>query len=233
MKSLLLAVPCALLVSTAQASTPQVAAGASLGLMGVGADVFLKFNNKINGRLSGNFGSIDADGEEDGIDYKGELDLSSFGALFDFHPWGGGFRITGGVYSNSNQLDLEASGTEPADIGDRTYAIDAAKLNSKVDFDSTAPYLGVGWGNPMKSGSRWAFMVDAGVLFQGSPAAEMTASGTVTDVGTGQTFDVNDTSNPAAAEFQTQLANEEENLNEDLEDFDMMPVFTVGLSYRF
>lgn len=234
MRSLLVAVPCALMLSTANAATPQVAVGGSLGLMGIGADLFVKFNDKVNGRLSGRFGSIDADGEEDGIDYNGSLDLSTTGALIDFHPWGGSFRITGGVYSNSNELDLEATSPNNAEIGDVTYNITDGKVNSNVSFDSTAPYLGIGWGNPMKAGSRWTFMTDIGVLFQGSPSADISATGDVELNRNGQTlgFEIGDGS-ALDQEFQGELKKEQDNLNDDLEDFDMMPVVSVGLSYRF
>lgn len=234
MKSLLLAVPCALMLSTANAAKPELALGGSLGMMGVGADVFMKFNDRVNGRLSGRFGSLDADGEEDGIDYNGTLDLSTFGALFDFHPWAtSSFRVTGGVYSNSNKLDLEATSPDNAEIGDVTYNITDGKVNSNVSFESTAPYLGIGWGNPFKAGSRWTFMTDIGILFQGSPEARISAQGNAEVAGApGTGFTIGDGS-AADDMFQDELEKEEANLNDELEDFDMLPVVSVGVSYRF
>ncbi len=102
-----------------------------------------------------------------------------------------------------------------------------ANLNTQVGFNSIAPYLGVGWGNAVKKGSQWRFSLDAGVLFQGSPEAKFTTSGTV-DAGAGAgAISVND---PL---FQNDIDKEEQNLNDELKDFKALPVISLGTSYRF
>nr|CAA6829340.1 MAG: Unknown protein [uncultured Thiotrichaceae bacterium] len=65
-------------------------------------------------------------------------------------------------------------------------------------------------------GSKWRFALDAGVLFQGSPSIKIAVTGA--NVGAIQ---------------QSDIAEEEQNLNDDLEDFKACPVISAGVSYRF
>ncbi|HHL19506.1 MAG TPA: hypothetical protein ENJ33_07205 [Thiothrix sp.] len=212
--------------STAYAETnSKYALTAKIGTLGVGADLTYGMTDKLNARFSVNGGSISADGEEDGINYKGDLDLLSGGALVDYHPFISNFRLSAGLFANENEFNLDASGSNNAVIGARSYDLSNANLNTQIGFNSLAPYLGIGWGNAVKKGSQWRFSLDAGVLFQGSPEAKFTTSGTV-DSGAGA-ISVNDSL------FQNDLDQEEQNLNDELKDFKALPVISLGTSYRF
>ncbi len=214
--------------STAYAETnSKYALTAKIGTLGLGADLTYGMTDTLNARFSVNGGSISADGEEDGINYKGDLDLLSGGALVDYHPFTSNFRLSAGLFANKNELNLDASGSNSAIIGARSYDLSNANLNTQVGFNSLAPYLGIGWGNGVKKGSQWRFSVDAGVLFQGSPEAKFTASGTV-DGGAG--IGVINVDNPL---FQDDIDQEEQNLNDELKDFKALPVISLGTSYRF
>jgi len=199
-----------------------------VGTLGLGVDLTYGINEKFNARLNLNGASFDADGEEDGVDYEGNLKGQTVGGLIDYHPMSNGFRISAGLYHNGNELDLDSTGSDNSNvqIGDRDYDLSDATLNTKVGFKSVAPYLGIGWGNAIDKKSQWSFSADLGVLFQGSPEAKLKATGIVRDAATGLEADV--------GEFQTELANEEENLNSgDLESFEFFPVASIGASYRF
>jgi len=225
------AVASLLLINTVQAATPgnsQYAVTGKLGTLGIGADLTYRINNKLNARFNINGGSANADGEEEGVTYAGDLDAQTIGGLLDYHPRGGGFRLSAGLYHNSNELDLNATGSNSnALIGDKTYDLSNATLNTNVGFKSVAPYVGIGWGNAVKMGSKWSFSLDAGVLFQGAPDAKISATGTVDEVGGANSINVSD------AIFQTELAKEEKELNDELKDFKAYPVISLGASYRF
>lgn len=224
------------LLGTAQAddevSDSRFALTGKVGTLGLGADLTYRLSNKVNARFNINGGSVEADGEEDDVNYLGNLDAQTVGGLVDYHPMASGLRITAGLYNNSNELDLNATGTgnTDVDIGDRTYDLTGASLNANVGFDSVAPYVGIGWGNAVKMGSKWRFSVDAGVLFQGSPEARLTGSGIATDTTNGGNTSVDLATDPA---FNAELTKEEQNLNDDLKDFKAYPVISAGLSYRF
>lgn len=198
-----------------------------LGTLGAGIDLTFKVHSKFNARLNVNGGSASYDEVDDGIAYKGDLKLSSIGALLDYHPFGNGFRLSGGLYSNSNKIESSSTDAQNVDVGDINYDI-VGTLNSDVGFKSSAPYLGLGWGNAIKGYKNFNFSVDAGVLFQGSPNAQLSGTGTATPTAGGAAVDISN--DPI---FLAELEKEETNLNNDLKDFKYFPVISLGVSYNF
>ena len=85
------------------------------------------------------------------------------------------------------------------------------------------PYLGIGWGNTTRGQRRLYYSFDLGVAFHGSPDVDLDVQGIIADVAREE----------ASQELRTFLANEEEKLEDELEDFDIFPVVSFGLSYRF
>jgi len=206
--------------------------------LGLGVDLTYGIMDKLNARFNINGGSLDASGEQDGINYDGSLDLQSIGGVLDYHPTGGEFRLSVGLYNNGNKIDLDGSAAnKDAKIGDITYDLSNAKLNPVVSFKSTAPYLGIGWGNAVDKKSKFSITTDLGVLFQGAPVVELTASGNVipkSGIHTGPTIDLEGSSD-AAKEFRSELQKEQDNLNNDenLKKFKLFPVVSLGFNYRF
>ncbi len=200
---------------------------AKLGTLGAGLDLTIKIHPKFNARLNANGASSTYDEVDDGIAYKGDLKLSSIGALLDYHPLENGFRLTSGLYSNSNKIEGSSTDAQNADIGDVNYNI-VGTLNSKVGFGSSAPYLGLGWGNAVSGYKNFNFSLDAGVLFQGSPNAQLSGTGTATPTAGGVAVDISNN-----ATFLAELEKEEKNLNNDLKGFKYYPVISMGVSYNF
>ncbi|MCF2946660.1 hypothetical protein L0668_00945 [Paraglaciecola aquimarina] len=205
--------------------------------LGPGLEFDYRINPNFNIRLQANSYSYDDTFEEDGIDYNGEIDLSTYGVLADWRPFSGTFRVTGGVYSNSNELRGSAlsDGTEIFEIGDQEYRgsqSDPLLVNTSVALGSgSAGYFGLGWGNSEPSG--WMFSFELGVLFSGAPEVELNVSGSAEAVGfEGSTFDV-DGNSPQAQEFQANVDREVANLEEDISDFEAYPVIALGIGYRF
>ena len=154
--------------------------------------------------------------EEAGIDYDAGVKLGGTGVLADFFPSQGSFRVTAGLFSNNNEIDLKAIPTMDQEIGGTSYTpMEIGTLSGDVTFDDTAPYFGIGWGN-IARGKRVGFMFDAGILKQGSGEVSLTTNGTLQ-------------SDP----FLFDLAAEAMELEDDISDFDIWPVISFGLSIRF
>ena len=97
-------------------------------------------------------------------------------------------------------------------------------LRGQVEWDSVAPYAGLGFGNPFGGDGGWSFALDLGVIFQGEPQVTLTPV-----FSPGSPLD-----NPVGrALLRTQLDEEERNLEEEFSDFDLYPVLAFGVSYRF
>ena len=216
-----------------------VGIGTRIGLStGIGLDASFHLNRYFDLRVGGNVGTLEYDDEENGTDYRAKLKYSAFAGFVDYKPFGGGFRVSGGLYSNPLKLDLRASGKDDYAFGDGAYNGDL-DVDGKVRLGSSAPYLGIGWGGTT-NGSGFGASLDIGVQFTKSPNASLSVSGRACDRGVDENCDPNGTSgfdvddgSPAAQAFQSEVDNEVRELQDDAQDFELMPVVTFGLHYRF
>ncbi|MDT8317587.1 MAG: hypothetical protein RQ824_06295 [bacterium] len=205
-------------IQPAAAGNSGVAVGVKAGTLGAGAEATVRLTDKLNLRLGGNQYSKEETGVEDDIEYDIELKLSSAAALFDWHPFGGVFRITAGALLNGNELEFDARPATTYTIGDTTYTIgEVGQLHGKVDFDDVAPYASIGWGNAVGKNRNITFSFELGAVFQGSPNVDLTATGT----------------SASDLAFQAELQKEEDNLQDELDDYKIYPVAAIGLSYHF
>jgi hypothetical protein len=176
----------------------------------VGAGDYLGFRFGVNAMTLGptvltDEGSIDTD-----------MEWLSYGVLVDLHPFGGDFRISGGGLINKNKFKMKANLDEPVGLNGTDYQLDA--LSGDVTFDELAPYVGIGTGNAVGADGRWHFAFDLGVMFQGTPKVQATATA----------------SDPAMqAVVDDALAAEIADIQDDADQFQLYPVISIGVSYRF
>lgn len=214
---------CALLaVGLAQAAAAQDAGGqwsvgVSAGTLGISPEVGYRFGAHAGVRVNGGFYDYDRTEEIDDIDYDGTLKLSSFGAMADWYPFGGSFRLSAGARSNSNRVDLVATPTTNVEIGDEIYTpAEAGTLNGRVDFRKFSPALTLGWGGKLRKGFTVGF--EAGVLLQGSPKLSLAS--------TGGALSNN-------ADFLAELERERRQAEDDADDFKLWPVLQLHFAWRF
>ena len=228
-------------VTAGAANAGQFGVSPVVGTLGLGLELDYALNDYFSVRLQGNQFTYDDDFEEDDINYSGEFKLSSYGLLVDYHPFSGAFRLTGGVYSNGNELSALASdtGRTEYEIGNKVYTSlpsDPLTLDAKVELGSgTAGYLGLGWGHSPKNTGGMLFSFELGVMFAGEPTVSYQASGSaeVNINGTPEQFSLSDSSNPLVAEFYAELDQEKRNLEDDISDFKLYPVIKLGIGFRF
>lgn len=196
-----------------------VGLGAKLGTLGAGVELTKDLLTKVNARVGLNVLTYDTSGTESDVDYTIDLELSSVTMMLDWHPFGGGIRLSAGAAFNNNELTMVGKPTNASyTIGNTTYTpTEVGTLRGTVTFDDLTPYLGIGWGNAVSPDDRFTFSMDVGVLFQGDTVADLTSDGTLANDPT----------------FQAELAQEEQNLNQELDDFEFYPVLSMGFAYRF
>jgi len=203
-----------------------VGLGAFAGTTGLGVALTLPVHNEylsVRGILT----SLDYDTDDnlDDIDYDINLDLRTAGALLDWHPFGGGFRISGGFFALKNDIEGRATPTEEVEIGDSTFTPEqVGTLTADVGYDNSfSPYLGVGWGNAVAPGSNWSVSADIGILFTDNPTAELSADSPLAEINPG-----------LKAELLRELEKEEESINnDDLADIEYWPLISLGVSLQF
>jgi hypothetical protein len=195
-----------------------LALGVTGGTLGLGPEISWRFSEHAGLRANGGFYDTTDSDELDDIEYDGKLKLNSFGAMLDWYPFGGGFRLSAGARVNNNKIELEGAPTINTEIGDTTYTPQQiGTLTGTVETDSFAPALTLGYGGKLAKGLTFGF--ELGVMMQGSPKIENLTS-------TGGTLSSNTT-------FLQQLALEEQRAEDDAHDYKYWPIIQIGLSYRF
>ena len=210
--------------------------GVRIGLhgstLGLGASAEMDLSEQLSARAMFSTFGLDYEETDSGNRYEGDLDLQSIGLVADWRPFSGGFRLTGGLFFNNNEVTATAQ-ADDLDIGGNQYD---GKLNMLLDFAPVAPYLGVGWSSGYGTPGL-GFSVDAGLLFQQSP--RISGSGSV-DAG-GCTFRISDSgaatvtgcSDAFGDALKKDLESEHAELSDELDDFKWYPVLSFGVSYRF
>jgi hypothetical protein len=184
--------------------------GVRVGTTGLGADVAFDVAPTLSARLGYSAGNVDLNVDTSAVDYDGKVKLSNFNTFLDFAPLGPLFRITGGFVFTDNKYDVV--GTPKAGGG--------ISVTGQVKPEkSAAPYLGIGYGRV--SGAGVNFYADLGVMFQGSPQATLTANcGSL--AGTAQ-----------CTAAQSQIAAEQQRLQDELKNAKYYPVLNIGLTIGF
>jgi hypothetical protein len=197
----------------ADAMALDAAVTAKLGTLGLGVEGTFGLTEQFNARLGLNRFDFERTETIDDIEYDLDLEWQSISLLADWHPFGNSFRFTAGIMSNGNELSGSSTASSIT-IGDTTYP--GVGLDAKLDFDSTAPYLGVGWGSALSANKGWGFNVDVGVLFQGAGDVSLTPTGA-----------------GASLVDPADIAAEEQRFEDDIKDYKYYPVFSFGVSYKF
>lgn len=202
------------------------ALNATLGTTGIGLEWSYPLNDKLRARAILSALSLDQDETEDDIDYEFEFESNNIGAVLDWHPFAGAFRLTAGLVRTDFGVELDSEAAQDVyNIGGTDYT-GSLKLTGEAEFSNMAPYLALGWASNLRR-SGFYFSGEIGVLMVGEPKLSFSASGSAS-TGGGPVFDVG--SNP---QFQADLEAERQELEDDLSDFDLWPVLNVGIGYRF
>ncbi|HYD94971.1 MAG TPA: hypothetical protein VEC01_06570 [Noviherbaspirillum sp.] len=201
----------------------QVGLTASVGTGGLGLHASVPVHPQMHARFGVNALNYSYDGSTTNVDYDYRLKLRTFDALLDYFPNESGLRLSAGVVYNGNKIDAHGRPTAAGTyrLNGRSYpAATAGTLEGRVDFRNLAPYLGVGWGNPAAKEKGWAFSADLGVLFQGSPRTSLANVGCTAPV-------------LVCTQLAADVAAENRELQDDVNDFKAYPVVRLGVSYRF
>ncbi len=208
----------AIVISWIGVSSPSYAQdlGAALhvGSLGVGADIAVVFDDRVALRTGGNFFPFDIRFTSSDIDYDVSVPSPQFLVLLDVYA-AGEFRLSGGVRIASGGFDITGRLSEPVEIGGQVYTpSEVGNLTGTVATRETSPYIGIGFGNPVRR--RVGFFFDLGVALHGTPEVSAMADGPVA----------------LLPGFQDDLDQEVRNLQDDLDPFVVYPTLSVGVSFR-
>lgn len=201
--------------------------GLSAGSLGVGVDAVYGISPRIN--LHANLRAYDYGTDIEGdssneLTYRGDLELGNAGIGIDIHPWVGAFRISLGFQNSDNKISASAVCEQSnCEFGNNQNALGSGdRADLLIDLSGNHAYAGFGWGNAVSDGSALGLFFDLGVMFQGKPKITVTAK--CSDRAPG----VNE-----QQECDNQAENEEKELQEEADKFELFPIVNLGLRWRF
>jgi hypothetical protein len=236
-----------LVASTTLCAVAPVAAQADLGphstvglaakvsTLGLGLDAAFPVLERANVRVGFNLFTLNHEFDNDGIILAANLRMRSFSAYFDWFAFGGGFHVSPGVMiHNGNQLSAVATvpGGDSFSLGDDELFSNRANPvigSAKIGFEKIAPSLNIGWGNIVPRGNRrWSIPFELGLVYSRAPTTTLSFGGSACNqIGTNCRNIAND---PA---LQADVTREQNNMNSDLSILKVIPVLSLGFSYKF
>lgn len=191
-----------------------------VGTQGLGLDISNKFTPFTGVRLSGNYLDGKTDDKLQDISYNIDAKLLNVGALVDIYPLGGSFRVSAGGFYSDNELDINAKLNNDIKIGDITFnKNDVGTFSGNIKQKSKfSPYIGVGRSTSYAILGGLGFNFDIGVKFTGKYDVDVKSIGGAL---TGN------------ATLEDEIAKEKQQLQNDLNDYKLYPVVSVGITLEF
>lgn len=186
--------------------------------LGLGVDVCYRVSDHFSVRAGGGLPSTGkAEGVELGdLEYEMTIKLGGVNAFAEWYPFGGNFRVSGGVTTVRSPWRVKAASASTYTINGRSYAAaEVGALEGKMTMaHSVAPAILLGWGNPVRRGKHLGLVLDLGVAYVGREQLVLEADGPLA-------------SDP---DFQHDLAAERARHNAR---HSLWPVLKLGVSYQF
>jgi len=160
----------------------------------------------------------------DRLDYDAEADVSTAFLLLDWYPGGGAFRVSVGGGWNGTEVKVTAplDPLAPRDPGDLRLFPPLGSAVGTARGNELVPVVLLGWGNPFRGG-RWNLSFEVGAFYQGAPQVDLSVR---TDFPVDQI--------PGGQEaLSAAIAEEERALERELEDYTVIPVVSLSLTYSF
>jgi len=218
MKSHYLKAACVLFVlsaATAHADN-NFGVGVKAGTLGIGIEGTWRPLPYLDVRLGMTRYSYDDNGSQAGVNYDATLDLDTYHVTGNFRFPLSPFRITGGLYSNGNEVQMQSVDSQTFNIGGTSFtAAEVGTLQATTSFSGTSPYVGVGY--DFSAFNKVGVNIDLGVLWQGEPSVSVAADGLLANDPT----------------FLQALETERMELEDEMSDYKAWPVVSIGFVYNF
>jgi hypothetical protein len=187
-----------------------------VGTLGVGADIATSFGSRVGLRSGFNFFPTDIDFTVSDVDYQIDFASPTFTVMLDLYLLGP-LRVSGGAVYTTDDIVLAGELTGPVDINGSIYSpAEVGIITGTILTNELSPYAGIGVGNPGRS--SFGLFLDLGVAFHGTPGFTLTAVGGSAN---------------ALLQFQSDLAAEEQSIQDDLSKITVYPVATIGFYIGF
>lgn len=199
--------------SAASDASGRIGVGVTAGSLGIGPEVDYAITRNLTVRGNLTFLNFSHDYSTGDIDFDGSARLGSGGVMLDYHPFKSGFFVSAGGRINKNKVRVTATPSSNVTIGGNEYTPEqVGTLKGFADFRTLAPTLTTGFRGHLGHGVR--FGIEAGAMFMGSARVR-----DLTFTGTGVSSD--------------DLAEEQQKLRDEIDDYKIYPIVQISAGYRF
>jgi hypothetical protein len=194
-------------------------------------DLVGQVSDRLNVRLAaGTIGSdlsggLDGTISTDRLEYDADAEVSTAFLLLDWYPGASAFRLSAGAGWNGTEADVEArfDSLVPRDPNLLALFAPLGTFAGTAQGNDLVPVVLLGWGNPFRGG-RWELAFEVGAYYQGEPKVEL---------GIRSEFDLDEIEPGLEEALKVVVEEEERALERELEDYAIMPVVSVSLTFRF
>lgn len=191
--------------------------GVKAGTLGLGVEGTWRPLPYLDLRFGANQFDFTDTRTETGVVYDAKVNLDTYYVTGNFRFPLSPFRVTAGLYSNGNEVNaVSGDNGSIIVIGGDPYPADAVgTVSARAGFDSTSPYVGVGYDFSLFG--KVGLNLDFGVLWQGSPHVDIATDGILSG-------------NPT---FEASLEAERLDLENQISDYKAWPVISLGFVVNF
>lgn len=208
--------------------------GTKMGTLGWGGQIATPITRRINLRGGVDIFNLGLGLTSDGTNYYASAHLKSGTVQADIYPFAhGSFHVSPGVmiFKNSLTASLNVPGGNNFSVGDADYTSDPNNPVSGtglIHFGRTAmPMFSLGFGNmiPRHESKHISIPFELGAAYTGQNTIAINMQGGVcNDQGCGGAND---------ADFQQNVQQQQTKINEELKKYQIYPIFSTGVTYRF
>lgn len=223
-----------LLFFISNANAVDVGVGLKAGTLGIGVDLSIALTRTVNARIALTDVEIDSQNEtvtvgdpggEGDIDAVLDADYGANALLIDWHVFDGTFHLTAGFLKNNGSANFTGTLLSTVTVDGNTLSpadLVGGRVGGSFSLsDSYEPYLGIGWGRKASRDPGLSFSAELGVALL-DPQAKLEA-----------TIDPGSPNYANQAELDATLRNAEADVENDLDEFELFPVLSVGVNYAF
>lgn len=218
-KQVLILAALAALGGAAQAQDSYVGLGLP-GLLTLGYASPMGSNWGLRGEFAGGL-SASKDGITEGVNARGSVKANRVGVFADYFPFGGGFRLVGGLTANDIKGNFDAIGSGTSVINGKTVNMAGEFFSVELKYPSVTPYLGIGYGHQASTVKGLGFYADLGVMVGSFDTSVKTS------LANKKTADGKSLITQSDIDAQTQK------LRDSVSSLSVLPSVSLGLVYRY
>lgn len=208
-----------------------IAIALKAGSTGIGLEASTPLSEHINLRASASLFSYSTNLAEDGMNVNGSLELRNASTILDIYPFRNSFHISPGITAY-NRTGLKATlavpGGQSFSLGGDSYTSDpSAPINGTAIVNlagKVAPRITMGLGNMIPRKGHFGYLMEIGFQYMAQPTVFLGISGNGC---TGPN------STNCASVAQSDIAQEQSDLRNDLTPLRFYPILSIGVGYRF